>query len=250
MRTFSAAYLATIATTVVVTTALTLAARRRPGRWLLVADVLLAAVLLAVTAAWFVSTLRGPFRAATSLPLPLCDLATLVASAALLTRNRLLAELTYFWGLAGSLQSLLTPDLSAPFPSLVFFEYVLAHAGIVCAAVFLVAGQHLTPRPKAVPRVLVITLAYAAVVGAVDATTGGNYMYLRRPPGNWTLLKVLGPWPWYIASALGVAVVLFTLLDLPFWRGRRRDRPGGQSAGGGEGALAAEGQEGEASVMA
>lgn len=240
MKTFSAAYLTTLATTVVVATTLTLAARRHPGRWLLAADGVLVAVLLGVTAAWFVSTFSGqPFHAATSLPLPLCDLATLVASAALLTRNRLLVELTYFWGLAGSLQSLLTPDLSAPFPSLVFFEYVLAHAGIVCSAVYLVAGRRLAPRPKAVGRVLLVTLVYAALVGIADAATGGNYMYLRRPPGNWTLLKVLGPWPWYIASALGVAVVLFTLLDLPFWRGRARGR---RTAGGGPRGFRAEGE--------
>ncbi len=221
MRVFSAAYLTTLGVTVVVTAALTAAARLRPGRWVIWADGALAGMLLAVTGAWFASTFASArFSPATSLPLALCDLGTLVASAALLTRARLLVELTYFWGLAGTLQSLLTPDLSARFPSLVFFEYVLAHGGIVCAAVLLVAGQHLVPRRRAVPRILGITLAYSAFVGIADALTGGDYMYLRRPPGNWTLLKVLGPWPWYIASATAVAAVLFTLLDLPFWRQR------------------------------
>jgi uncharacterized membrane protein YwaF len=42
---------------------------------------------------------------------------------------------------------------------------------------------------------------------------------------------VLGPWPWYIVTAAAVAVVLFVLLDVPFWYSRRR-RPGdgGQDA--------------------
>jgi hypothetical integral membrane protein (TIGR02206 family) len=120
------------------------------------------------------------------------------------------------------LQSLLTPDLQTGFPSLVFFEYVLSHAGIVCAALFLVVGQRLSPRPHAVVRVMAVTIAYTAFVGLVDALTGGDYMYLRQPPGEWTLLKVLGPWPWYIAAATGVAVVLVTMLDAPFWRSRRR----------------------------
>jgi hypothetical integral membrane protein (TIGR02206 family) len=222
---FSAAYVTTILVTVLVTTTLTVAARRRPGRWLVAADLGLAGVLVAVTATWLTSTLSGhAFHAATSLPLPLCDLATLVAAAALVTRHRLLVELTYFWGLAGTLQALLTPDLSQAFPSLVFFEYVLSHAAVVCAAVLLVVGQQLGPRRQAVARVLAVTIGYSALVGLVDALTGGNYMYLRRPPGSWTLLKVLGPWPWYIVSALGVAVVLFTLLDLPFWRRRAREK--------------------------
>jgi uncharacterized membrane protein YwaF len=68
-----------------------------------------------------------------------------------------------------------------------------------------------------------ITLGYTAFVGLVDALTGANYMFLRTPPGEWTLLRVLGPWPWYIASAAGVALVLLVALDAPFWRRRRTD---------------------------
>ena len=198
---------------------------------------------------WIESTLNGQrFSAATSLPFALCDLATLIAAAALVTRVRVLVELTYFWGLAGTIQSLLTPDLNVGFPKLEFFEYVLAHAGIVCAALVLVVGERIQPGRRAVPRIFAITLGYSAVVGVIDWVTGGNYMYLRRPPGNWTLLSVLGPWPWYIGSAAGVAIVLFTLLDLPFWRSRsgstgpagggahpsgRPARGGGELRGGG-----------------
>jgi len=133
-----------------------------------------------------------------------------------------LVELTYFWGLAGTLQGLLTPDLSVGFPHLVFWQYVLGHLGIVFAALFLVVGLGRTPRPGAVPRVFAITLAYTALVGLVDALAGANYMFLRRPPGEWTLLRLLGPWPWYLLSAAAVALVLFTALDAPFWSGRRR----------------------------
>lgn len=223
MRVLSAAYVATLVTTVVSAAGLCVAARRRPGAWVVWANRLLAAILLAVTVAWIVQTqTQGRWTAKSSLPLALCDLTTLVASAALLTLQPLLVELTYFWGLAGALQSLVTPDLQSAFPSLVFFEYVLAHAGIVCAAMFLVVGQHRSPRPHAVARTMAVTIAYTAAVGLVDAVSGADYMYLRQPPGEWTLLKVLGPWPWYIVSAAGVAVVLVTVLDAPFWRGRRR----------------------------
>jgi hypothetical integral membrane protein (TIGR02206 family) len=222
VRVFSAAYLATLGITVASAVVLCGAGRLRPGAWVVWANRALALVLLAVTVAWFVQTdSRSTWTAGTSLPLALCDLTTLVASAALLTRWPLLVELTYFWGLAGALQSLLTPDLQSPFPSLTFFEYVVAHAGIVCAALFLVVGQRLAPRPHAVPRIMAVTIGYTAIVGLVDALTGGDYMYLRQPPGEWTLLKVLGPWPWYIASATLVAVVLVTALDAPFWSGRR-----------------------------
>jgi hypothetical integral membrane protein (TIGR02206 family) len=123
--------------------------------------------------------------------------------------------------MTGTLQAVAPPDLDVGFPHLLFFQYVVAHLGTVLAALFLVVGLRLYPRAGAVARTLVITAGYTAVVGLVDTTTGANYMFLRRPPRNWTLLRLLGPWPWYIVSAAGVAVVLLMALDAPF-RARRR----------------------------
>lgn len=225
MKVLSPAYVATLLVTAGAAAALCINGRRRPGRWVIPANAMLAGALLVTSGLWLATTIgESRFSAATSLPFALCDLAALVAAAALLTRSPMLVELTYFWGLAGTLQALLTPDLNVGFPRLEFFEYVIAHSAIVCAALFLVVGQDVLPRRWAILRVLAITIAYTAVVGVIDAATGGNYMYLRRPPGNWTLLRALGPWPWYIASAAGVAVVLFSLLDMPFWGSRRRLR--------------------------
>ena len=164
---------------------------------------------------------QGTWSAATSLPLALCNVAVLVAAVACWWPAPLLVELTWFWGMAGTLQGLLTPDLDVGFPHLVFFEYVVGHAGIVVAALFLVVGMHHWPRPGSVGRVLAVSVAWTAVVGAVDGVTGGNYMFLRRRPGEWTLLSVLGPWPWYLLGATAVAGVLFSLLYAPFWLARR-----------------------------
>jgi hypothetical integral membrane protein (TIGR02206 family) len=165
---------------------------------------------------------QGTWSAKTSLPLALCDAGVLVAAAACWWRGALLVELTYFWGLAGTLQAVITPDLNVGFPHLVFFQYLVGHVGIVVAALFLVVGMRIVPRRGAVVRVFAITLGYTTMVGIVDALTGANYMFLRSPPGEWTLLRVLGPWPWYVLSAAGVALVLLTLLDAPFWSPRRR----------------------------
>jgi uncharacterized membrane protein YwaF len=63
--------------------------------------------------------------------------------------------------------------------------------------------------------VLVVTVAYALLVGAIDAATGANYMYLRsKPPAS--LLDLLGAWPWYIAWAGVIGVALLFVLDAPF----------------------------------
>jgi hypothetical integral membrane protein (TIGR02206 family) len=198
------------------------AARIHPGRWALVVACGLGLLLLVDAGSYAVAqALAGSWSARTSLPLSLCDVAVLVAASACLWRVPVLVELTYFWGLAGTLQGVITPDLSVRFPHLVFWQYVAGHVGIVFAALFLVVGLRITPGRYAVARVFAISIAYTALVGAADGLTGGNYMFLRRPPGEWTLLRLLGPWPWYVLSASLVALVLFTALDAPFWAGRR-----------------------------
>lgn len=155
-----------------------------------------------------------------SLPLNLCDVALFVAAVTCWRPRPLGVELTWFWGMAGTLQAVVTPDLSASFPSADFWLFVVGHLGIVIAALYLVVGCRLAPRPGAVRRVFLITVAYTLGVEVIDAVTGANYMFLRRLPSHASLLSVLGPWPWYIVSAAVVAVLLFLLLDVPFRRSR------------------------------
>jgi len=199
----------------VTTVGLVVAARKRPGEWLKV----LAVVLVVDEVSWWVYLLFGGVpgsRFAQSLPLQLCDVAILITAAALWTRNRLAVEVSYFWGLAGTIQALFTPDVPQHFPSYPYFQYYIAHGGVVAASLILVVGMRLHPRPWAVVRVAGLTIAYAALVGITDAVTGANYMYLRSKPPSPTLLDVLGPWPVYIFSATLIAFVLFAILDAPF----------------------------------
>ena len=161
--------------------------------------------------------MRGTWSASFNLPLHLSDVVTIVAVVALWTRKPLLVELTWFWGLTASLQAVLTPDLgSAEFPELLWWTFFVTHCGVVVAAVMLVLGLKLFPRAGAVRRVFVATLGVAVAAGLANLVTGGNYMWLREKPQAGSLLDVMGPWPWYIVSAAALALVLFTLLDMPF----------------------------------
>src|ERR1700730_9756242 len=130
-----------------------------------------------------------------------------IAAAALWTSDRRLVEVTWFWGLAGCLQALLTPDTGSwHFPSYGFLQYYIAHAAIVAAALFLVAGLSIKPAAGAVRRVAMATLAAGAVAAGGDAISGGNYMFLVSRPGAGSLLNLFGPWPLYIGVAAAVAV--------------------------------------------
>lgn len=199
-------------------------ARLRPGRWSARAAKVIGLVLLSdcvVDAArQFVD---GTWHERTSLPLALCNFALIVAAAACWWRMRLLVELTYYWALAGTLQGLITSDLNVPFPRIEFFEYVIGHTLIIVAALFLVVGLRIQPREGSVVRASIITYIYVALVGLVDALIGGNYMFLRRAPHQWTLLRLMGPYPWYLVTGVVVVPILFCVLYSPFWLERRRD---------------------------
>jgi hypothetical integral membrane protein (TIGR02206 family) len=215
----STEHLLAVTAIVVITAVLVAAARLRPGPWTRIACIALAVILVGAEVGWWAylaTTHSTGADLASALPLQLCDAAIFVAAAALILRKQLLVEVTYFWGLAGTIQAVITPDLPQHFPTFPFFQYYVAHGGIVAAALFLVVGLGQWPRRDAVLRVAGITIVYALLVGAIDAATGANYMYLRSKPATASLLDLLGPWPVYIAWASLVGAALLLILDAPF----------------------------------
>ena len=191
------------------------AARRHPGRWLVI---WMRGLALLVLAGWIgeyvADVVLGTWTVKYDLPLQLTDAVSLVTILALWTRRQLLVELTYFWSLTASLQAILTPDLARSFPSVYYFTYFIYHVGAVVAACLLVFGCRLYPRPAAFWRVFAITLAYAALAGAADVITGGNYMYLSAKPAHNSLLNLMGAWPVYIATTAVLALAMLFVLQL------------------------------------
>jgi hypothetical integral membrane protein (TIGR02206 family) len=158
-----------------------------------------------------------------TLPLQLTDVVSITAVIALWRPRLLLVELTFFWALTASLQATLTPDLARTFPSAFYFNYFAYHVGAVVAALLLVFGLRLYPRPGAVWRVFAATLVVAAVAAAADLITGGNYMYLREKPVHSSLLSAMSPWPWYIAETAVLAIAMLLALQAITSAIRRRD---------------------------
>jgi hypothetical integral membrane protein (TIGR02206 family) len=167
-----------------------------------------------------VAVARGDWSLDRYLPFHLTDAVTIVAAIALWTGRPLVVELAYFWALTASLQAVLTPDLGEDFPDPYFWTYFVTHVGAVVAACLLVFGRGLRPRAGAVRRAFVATACVAAAAALANLLTGGNYMFLREKPDSGSLLDLMGPWPWYIATAAVLALALFAALDAPFRRER------------------------------
>lgn len=231
MRQFSPHHLAALAVLLVASILSVWAARRNcVGR---TSCRLLALLILAAWAGEYVAdALNRIYTVKYTLPLQLTDIISLTAIIALWTRKRLAVELLYFWSLSASLQALITPDLGQNFPSVYYFTYFVYHIGAVVAALMLVFGLRIYPRPRAALRVFVITLAWTAVAGIGDVATNGNYMYLHEKPIHGSLLNIMGPWPWYIATTAVLALAMLLVLQVIADQIRRLDpRSDAPSAG-------------------
>jgi hypothetical integral membrane protein (TIGR02206 family) len=159
-----------------------------------------------------------------SLPFHLCDIVSLILAVALLTFRQRWAELGYLWGVAGTLQGVITPTLQFDWHSPEYYAFFAQHGGVQAAALGLVFGAGLTPQPGAFRRVMLWSWAYVAVAFGVNRLLNTNYGFMNGKPEAASLLDHLGPWPWYLLSLQGVAFIFFGLLLLPFRRKHGKKR--------------------------
>lgn len=172
------------------------------------------------------------------LPLQLCDWAMFVIIVALWTGNRRWLEIAYFWGIGGTLQAIITPNLQFGFPDLRFISFFVAHSGIIIGIVFLMLIYGFRPRPIGIVRTFAWTEVYFVLVFTIDLLTGENYGFLLHKPEAFSLLSLLSDWrPLYLLQMHGLALLFFGLLYVPFAIVDLARRKSPRNAGKQEGSL-------------
>lgn len=216
---FGFSHIAAIMTIIVVTVLLIQLCRKKPTSSAThIALTILTFLCFAIYPAHqlFHSLTGGVDKLDAALPLHLCDFAAIICGFALINRRPLLCELAYFWGLAGTVQGLLTPDINHDFPSPIYILFFLHHGVIVATALLLPLGLGWKPRPKASIRAFVWVLVYAVGAFILNSLLKTNFGFLMHKPERASLLDIMGPWPWYVLVLTTIAGVLFYLLELPF----------------------------------
>lgn len=151
------------------------------------------------------------------LPMQMCDWAMVVVLVAMWTANHRWFEVAYFWGLGGTLQAVLTPNLHYGFPDLRFISFFFAHCGIIVGVVFLMLTRRLRPYPLSIVRVFAWSELYFVVTLVVDELTGVNYGFLLHKPEAFSLLSLLSDSrPLYLLQIHGLALLFFSALYTPF----------------------------------
>ena len=178
----------------------------------------LAGVVLAAGASGWIA---GLARHQMVLPLQVCDLATLLAAWALLSLRPFVCVWAYGWGLAGSVQAMLTPALSVPCPSFWWLQFFAAHSAVVLSAAYLAVTGRVRMRASSVWQIWGVTNAYAALAGLINWAAGTNYGFLAHKPAQPSLLDWLGPWPVYLVGLDAAALASFWICYAPFARAAR-----------------------------
>ena len=151
-----------------------------------------------------------------TLPVQLCDLASLTAAYALWTHRWWATALTYYWGLTLTPQAIATPDLAATFPEPVFLLFWAMHIGTVWAAVYLTWGRAVTPNWGGYRLAIAVTAVWAVAVFVLNLLLDTNYGYLNDKPASASILDLLGPWPWYLAVEVILVASIWALATWPW----------------------------------
>jgi hypothetical integral membrane protein (TIGR02206 family) len=169
------------------------------------------------------------------LPMQLCDWGMVVVIVAMCSGNQRWFEVAYFWGIGGTLQAVLTPNLRFGFPDWRFISFFTSHCAIIVGVVFLMLTRRYRPYPMSIVRVFLWSELYFVVTFVTDKLTGFNYGFLLHKPEAFSILSFLSDsWPVYLLQLHGVALLFFLALYAPFAVVDlvRRNRPISQLARG------------------
>jgi hypothetical integral membrane protein (TIGR02206 family) len=155
------------------------------------------------------------FDPAVSWPLQLCDVVAIVAPLALLTRDRRLRAVLYFWAIGLSTQAFFTPLLDHGPAHARFWFFWVGHTQIVGSAVYDVVVLGFRPRWRDYVTGTWANLAYFAVVMPVNLVFDLNYGYLgdHLPEGR-TLLHDMPDWPWRLLVIAAIVQSVMAVLWL------------------------------------
>jgi hypothetical integral membrane protein (TIGR02206 family) len=151
------------------------------------------------------------------LPMQLCDWGMVVVIVAMWTGNPRWFEVAYFWGIGGTLQAVLTPNLPFGFPDWRFISFFTSHCGIIIGVVFLMLTRRYRPYPMSIVRVFLWSEFYFVVTFVTDKLTDFNYGFLLHKPEAFSILSFLSDsHPLYLLQMHGVALLFFLGLYAPF----------------------------------
>ena len=153
------------------------------------------------------------------LSLHMCGLSLFLSSYALWKKSQTAFELSFFWGLAGAFQAIITPDPTRwPYGDISIFWSFLTHGVIILNVIWLIWVDGMRCRKGSLLNTLLITGGTAFVIAYVNKFLGegANYWFLcNKPSGDSPFL--IGDWPYYLIAFQFVGFLMMAIVYFPMW---------------------------------
>ncbi len=147
------------------------------------------------------------------LPLHLCGFSTFLSAYALYTRNQMAFEFSFFWGMGGALQAIITPEFSRFYSPYYFYISQISHAIIIINVLWMLCIFKLKIGKYALHRTILLSLFLMIVIGVINFLLGSNYFFVCEKP-NVPNPFLIGEWPVYIFFLILFGSVIMWMLDV------------------------------------
>ena len=180
---------------------------------------LISVTLLQEFAYYFYKINLNTFDIAQDISLHMCGFSLFISCYALYFKNQTAFELSFFWGLAGALQAILTPD-----PTRFHFGYIstfwsfLSHGLIILNVFWMIFVFDMRCRKYSLINTVLITNGAVFLVGIINKIigNGANYWFIcEKPSGENPAL--VGEWPYYLFTFQLAGILFMMLIYLPMW---------------------------------
>ena len=187
----------------------------------IIGNILAFSICFTVVLGTFIHLYKGNFNVQEDLPLHLCSFLALIIPVLSVTKKFVYYEIFFFLILAGTLQSVITPD-EYNYLNFPFFRYWFVHAGLVIFMFFATFIYKMRPTLKSVGKSFLGMQAYMLFMFILNYFLGSNYFYTNRKPDAATALDLFGDWPQYIFVVEILVIPFFMLIYLPFYLTRKK----------------------------
>ena len=216
---FGNSHIATLLTIIAIAFILPISLKDRDSEKILIAKFLGVSAIILELIKPFIWHYSMDFPWARLIPIHMCNLSTIFIGIFLLTKKRIFFEVSFFWGIGGGLNALLTPDVPKNFPDPQYVLFFVGHGLLIVAIVFASLGLKNRPTLSSVRNGIYFSLAVLPIIYLVNILIGppANYWYLGVKPVGESLLDFFPDPPFHIPLLIILGIVVFYLIYSPFW---------------------------------
>lgn len=154
------------------------------------------------------------------LPIRVCGWACIFGGLLLVSKNKTLFEINYFWVFAGSINALITPAvITNTGPGYFrYYQFWIEHTALFISMTYMIFVHQMRPTWKSYVKSFVSLFILAMIAIAVNKTVpGANYLYLEGVVQGSSILNLLPSNFWLRFLVMFVLVnILFVAVYLPW----------------------------------